>query len=217
MFQRLAPNGSLALGIKRLIDIVGGVALALVAAPLVLIVWIVVVIEDGRPGFFVQVRVGRGGVLFPLIKVRTLRRHAQSVAEVGHVSAQHVLVLRSGRLVRRFKLDELPQLLLVVSGRMSLVGPRPTVPEQVAQYGRFERRRLDVRPGLTGWAQVNGNVEVSWQDRIALDVWYVDHWSLGLDLQILWRTCKVLVAGEHVNRHHLEQALAYAHRARRDG
>jgi lipopolysaccharide/colanic/teichoic acid biosynthesis glycosyltransferase len=105
----------------------------------------------------------------------------------------------------------------VLRGDMSLVGPRPTVPEQVAEYGAFERRRLLVRPGLSGWAQVNGNVRLTWQERIALDVWYVDHWSLALDGAILFKTLAVVLLGEHPNPRALREALAYADDSDRRG
>ncbi len=104
-------------------------------------------------------------------------------------------ITRSGRFMRRFSLDEIPNLMNVLRGEMAIVGPRPTVAEQVDQYSDFQRRRLEVKPGITGWAQVNGRAAISWPERIELDVWYVDHRSFALDLRILARTIRLLATG----------------------
>ncbi len=190
--------------------------LALVAtAPLQAVVIVLILLDDGRPVIFRQLRAGRGGRPIELRKFRSMRRNEVSPLQLGQVSGGHPLVTRVGGVIRRFKVDELPQLLDVLRGDLSLVGPRPTLLEHVADYGDFERRRLSVRPGLTGWAQVNGNTELSWEDRILLDVWYVEHWSLALDLRILARTVAVIAAGERQNRQGLEEAIAHAQRAHR--
>jgi lipopolysaccharide/colanic/teichoic acid biosynthesis glycosyltransferase len=115
-----------------------------------------------------------------------------------------------GRWIRRYKVDELPQLLNVLRGDMSLIGPRPAMPEHKQKYTAFEYRRLSIRPGMTGWAQVNGGMELSWPERIVLDVWYIDHRSLWLDIAILWQTLAVVIFGEEPDRAALEEALAYA-------
>src|SRR5262249_21651862 len=115
-----------------------------------------------------------------------------------------------GRWIRRFKVDELPQLINVLRGEMSLIGPRPNIPEEVRKYTPFQRRRSNVRPGMTGWAQINGGIEISWPDRILLDVWYVEHRSLWLDAEILWRTAGVIFFGETPNAAALQEATAYA-------
>jgi lipopolysaccharide/colanic/teichoic acid biosynthesis glycosyltransferase len=120
------------------------------------------------------------------------------------------MVTPVGRWIRRFKIDELPQLLRVLRGDMTLIGPRPTVLEQVEEYTAFQRRRLHIPPGMTGWAQVNGGIEISWPERIMLDVWYVEHRSFWLDMKILWRTTAVVLFGEMPNPKSLEEAIAYA-------
>jgi lipopolysaccharide/colanic/teichoic acid biosynthesis glycosyltransferase len=120
------------------------------------------------------------------------------------------MVTPVGRWLRRFKIDELPQLLCVLRGDMTLIGPRPTVLEQVREYTAFQRRRLDVPPGMTGWAQVNGGIEISWPERILLDVWYVDHRSFWLDLKILRRTISVILFGQVPNSTSLQEAIGYA-------
>lgn len=120
------------------------------------------------------------------------------------------MVTGIGRIIRRLKIDELPQLINVLRGEMSWIGPRPTVLEQVERYTVFQRRRLDVLPGMTGWAQVNGGAEISWPDRIILEVWYVEHRSFAIDLAILFKTLAVIACGHKPNRQAYEQALRYA-------
>ncbi|MHB1327846.1 MAG: sugar transferase [Gemmatimonadales bacterium] len=196
-------------------DCLAGCFFLVLAAPLILLGWLATVIEDGRPGFFTQERIGRDGGPFVIYKLRSMRQHNASFSEVGQVFLDHPLVTRSGRWLRRLKIDEMPQLLNVIAGQMSLVGPRPTIAEQVVHYDAFARRRLAVRPGLTGWAQVNGNATLSWDDRIRLDVWYVDHWTLGLDLRILWRTLRVVLSGDRSSAEALDLAKAHENGIRR--
>jgi len=141
----------------------------------------------GAPVLFRQVRVGRDGAEFAIVKFRTMRDERWP----GEPDADRDTGL--GRRLRAASLDELPQLWNVLRGEMSLIGPRPTLPEQVRRYSPHQRRRLEVRPGLTGWAQVNGRNAIPWPERIELDVWYVDHRGPALDLRILWRTVGLLV------------------------
>ncbi len=196
--------------LKRCLDATGSTLVLALALPLFLCVAGLVLLEDRGPVFYRQRRVGLGGRPFELLKFRSLRVHDLSTEVVGQVSGSHPLVTRTGRVIRRLKIDELPQLLNVLRGDMSLVGPRPTVPEQVERYDAFQRRRLEMRPGITGWAQVNGNVQLSWDERITLDVWYVDHWSPVLDARILARTVAVVLFGERPNLQALVEARAYA-------
>jgi lipopolysaccharide/colanic/teichoic acid biosynthesis glycosyltransferase len=203
--------------VKRAVDLVVS-ALALAAAlPVLLIVSWLIYLEDGGPVLFRQRRVGLGGREFELLKFRTMRRCHPLTEATQEVGNDHPLLTRTGRVLRRFKLDELPQLINVLRDEMSLVGPRPTVPTQVVGYNAFQSRRLLVRPGMTGWAQVNGNVRLSWNERITLDVWYVDHWSLRLDARILARTLLVVLFGENPNDHALRQARLYANGSGRSG
>ena len=175
--------------LKRLFDVTLAALLLLVGAPLLGLVALAVWIDSGRPVLFGQVRTGQHGTPFTLYKFRTL------TPGVGIVSTPHDHVTRVGAWLRRWGLDELPQLWNVLRGDMSLVGPRPTLPQQVARYGAFERQRLAVRPGLTGWAQVHGRNAIPWPERIDLDVWYVRHQSLQLDVRILlWTPFALLSA-----------------------
>ncbi|MEX1358302.1 MAG: sugar transferase [Gaiellaceae bacterium] len=162
-------------------------AIALVAlSPLMLAIVLWIVLESGRPAIFRQKRVGKDGRVFEMHKFRTLR-HELSPGDDPHGHRPED-VTRSGRFLRATSLDELPQLIDVLRGDMSLVGPRADIVEQVANYEPHERRRLAVRPGITGWAQVNGRDAIPWQRRFELDVWYIEHWSLALDVRIVLMT-----------------------------
>lgn len=194
-------------------DVVERVAAALVliaATPVMIVAAIAVAIADGRPVLYSQDRVGKDGRLFRILKFRTMRVNTLTVAETGDVTAEHPLVTPLGRFLRRTKIDELPQLLSVLKGDMAMVGPRPTVLEQVEKYDAFQRRRLEMRPGLTGWTAVNGGTSFTWEERIVLDVWYIDHWSLALDLMILARTPAVLLSGGTANPAALARAREHA-------
>ena len=177
---------SVAWGIKHALDrIVAAIALV-VLSPLLLGIALWIVLESGRPAIFRQRRVGKDGRVFEMHKFRTLR-HQLSRADDPHGHTPED-VTRSGRFLRATSLDELPQLIDVLRGDMSLVGPRADIVEQVANYEPHERRRLAVRPGITGWAQVNGRDAIPWERRFELDVWYIEHWSLPLDLRIVLMT-----------------------------
>jgi lipopolysaccharide/colanic/teichoic acid biosynthesis glycosyltransferase len=175
----------------RVLAAVGLVALSPVYAGLSL--WILA--ESGRPVLFRQSRAGKGGRPFSMLKFRTMVQDAVRVGrELGlsddpfGVVPDDPRITRSGRFLRRTSLDELPQLWNVLRGDMSLVGPRPDLLEQVANYAPSDRRRLAVKPGITGWAQIHGRDEIPWEHRFELDAWYVDNWSLGLDARILLAT-----------------------------
>src|SRR5262245_26627850 len=195
---------------RRLIDIFCSWILLLLASPIFLVTALAIWFTDRGPVFYRQTRAGRHGVPFELVKFRSMKVHHISPLVVGQVRGEHPMVTPVGRLLRRFKIDELPQLLNVRRGEMALIGPRPTVLEQVADYTPFQRRRLDIPPGMTGWAQVNGGIEISWPDRILLDVWYVDHRTFWLDLKILWRTIGVILFGEAPDSTSLQEAIGYA-------
>jgi sugar transferase EpsL len=165
--------------IKAVMDRAGAALGLLLCAPLLGGLALLVRLVMGRPVFFRQLRPGRDGVPFELVKLRTMRDGAGSDAE---------RLTPFGRWLRATSLDELPELVNVLRGEMSFVGPRPLLVEYLGRYTPEQRRRHAVTPGITGWAQVNGRNAQSWEDRFALDLWYVDHWSLGLDLRILART-----------------------------
>jgi lipopolysaccharide/colanic/teichoic acid biosynthesis glycosyltransferase len=154
-------------------------------------------LEDGGPVLYRQTRVGRNGADFELLKLRTMVVGAETMGAGLSVNHGDARITRAGRVLRKLSLDELPQLWNVVRGEMSVIGPRPTLRYQVEQYDERQRHRLDVKPGITGWAQVNGRAELPWADRIELDVWYVEHRSPRLDLRILARTPAALFRGTY--------------------
>jgi lipopolysaccharide/colanic/teichoic acid biosynthesis glycosyltransferase/glycosyltransferase involved in cell wall biosynthesis len=177
--------------VKRAMDIaVGGVGL-IVAAPLMAMVAAAVWVRDGGPVLFRQRRPGYKGELFVLLKFRTMR---EARDEEGRLLADGERLTALGRLLRQLSLDELPQLWNVLGGEMSLVGPRPLLMEYLERYSQEEMRRHEVKPGITGWAQIHGRNATSWRERFALDVWYVEHWSLLLDLKIMFATVWELIA-----------------------
>jgi lipopolysaccharide/colanic/teichoic acid biosynthesis glycosyltransferase len=178
---------------KRALDVLGASVGLAIGAPLLAASALAVRLEDGGPVFFRQERVGLDGRPFEVLKLRTMIVDAHTQGAGYAVDKGDARITRVGNLLRRTSLDELPQLWNVLRGEMSLVGPRPTLSYQVEQYTERQRRRLEVRPGLTGWAQVNGRASLSWPERIELDVWYVEHRSLALDLRILLCTAAVLL------------------------
>ena len=177
---------------NRVADIAIAGSALLLASPVLAIAALAVKLEDGGPVLYRQTRVGRDGADFELLKLRTMVVGAETMGAGLSVDHGDSRITRTGRLLRKLSLDELPQLWNVVRGEMSVIGPRPTLRYQVEQYDDHQRHRLDVRPGITGWAQVNGRAELPWADRIELDVWYVEHRSPWLDLRILARTPRAL-------------------------
>ncbi|UCC72978.1 MAG: sugar transferase [Gemmatimonadota bacterium] len=174
--------------IKRLLDIaLSAVGLVTLAVPFGLIA-LAIKLDSPGPVFFRYPRLGRGGAQFVPLKFRTMVEGAVEQGLGTTLSEDDVRLTRVGVFLRGWALDELPQLWNVLKGEMSLVGPRPTFAYQVERYSEFQRRRLEVKPGITGWAQVNGRNEISWPERIELDVWYVDHARLWLDLKIVLKT-----------------------------
>jgi len=179
--------------IKRLFDIVVSLmGLAVLAIPFVLIA-LAIKLDSKGPVFFKQERVGKDGRKFICWKFRTMVEGAINQGLGVTVAQDDPRITRVGRFLRNWGLDELPQLINVLKGEMSLVGPRPTLPYQVELYDDFQKRRLDVKPGITGWALVNGRNRLPWEERIKLDVWYVDHWSIWLDFKIILKTFWVVL------------------------
>lgn len=182
-------------GLPRWLDVLlAGLGLA-VASPFLLVAAVAIKVDSRGPVFYRQQRVGLGGEMFEMLKLRTMTHGAPLGGIWDPLTADDPRVTRVGRFLRRTSLDELPNLFNVVRGEMAIVGPRPTISEQVAEYTPEQRRRLEVKPGLTGWAQVNGRASLPWEERIKLDVWYVDNRSPGLDLRILGRTVVLLATG----------------------
>lgn len=183
---------------KRVLDVVVAAIALFLAAPLVLVLAGWIKVHDQGSPWFVQERVGRHGRRFRLFKLRTMRPGPHLPAPTGKHADKHApdpRITRPGRWLRRLSLDELPQLLNVVRGEMSLVGPRPPLPEEVARYEPHELRRLSVPPGMTGLWQVSGRADLPWERWVALDLQYVDQWSLWLDLTLLARTVPAVIRG----------------------
>jgi Sugar transferases involved in lipopolysaccharide synthesis len=182
---------------KRLFDIVFASILVVVLCPLMIAIALLVWASIGRPILFRQVRPGLHGVPFELIKFRTMTDERDGA---GNLLPDASRLTRVGRMLRRSSLDELPELWNVLRGDMSLVGPRPLLMEYLPLYTPTQARRHEVRPGITGWAQINGRNELSWEERFKLDVWYVDNHSIWLDLRILWMTVVKVLKAEGISQ-----------------
>jgi lipopolysaccharide/colanic/teichoic acid biosynthesis glycosyltransferase len=182
--------------ITRVLDlVVAGLGLAL-SSPIMLAATIAIRIETPGSPIYRQRRVGRDGEPFEMLKLRTMVSGAEHHGAGMAVNYGDPRITRVGHVLRRFSIDELPNLVNVLRGEMSVVGPRPTIQAQVEQYTPVQRRRLEVKPGITGWAQINGRASLPWHERIELDIWYVDHRTLRLDLAILLKTVRLLASGE---------------------
>lgn len=180
---------------RRVFDvIVAGAGLA-IGSPLLLVAIVAIKLESHGPALYRQRRVGRDGVEFDLLKLRTMVDGAEHVGAGLAVEEHDSRITRVGALLRRTSLDELPNLVNVLRGEMSVIGPRPTIPVQVAQYTPRQRRRLAVKPGITGWAQVNGRAALPWSERIELDLHYIEHRSARLDAEIIRRTARLVLSG----------------------
>ena len=182
-------------GLPRAADLVLASFSLVAASPILAIAAMAIKLDSSGPVIYRQSRSGKAGRIFDLYKLRTMRPGADPVGVGTPVLEGDPRVTRVGRLLRRLSLDEAPNLLNVLRGEMAIVGPRPTLPAQVELYTPRQRRRLEVKPGMTGWAQVNGRAGIPWEERIELDVWYVDHRSPLLDLRILARTGRLLLTG----------------------
>jgi lipopolysaccharide/colanic/teichoic acid biosynthesis glycosyltransferase len=181
--------------IRRAIDIVGATLGLIVAAPVIAAAMVAIRLESRGHPIYKQRRVGKEGRPFDLLKLRTMVDGAESIGAGLAINENDSRITRVGGLLRRTSLDELPNLLNVARGEMSFIGPRPTIPVQVAQYTERQRGRLAIRPGITGWAQVNGRAALPWSERIELDLYYIEHRSLALDARILWRTVAIVFGG----------------------
>lgn len=182
--------------IKRLIDIVAAMVLGLLALPLLAVIFLLVRIKLGPPAIFAQTRPGLGGQPFKMLKFRTMTNETN---KLGELLSDAERLTPFGKFLRSTSLDELPELWNVLKGDMSLVGPRPLLMEYLPLYSAEQARRHHVRPGITGWAQINGRNAISWNDKFRLDVWYVDHQSFWLDISILWKTVLKVIQRDGVS------------------
>lgn len=187
--------------IKPVLDILLALLALLLLFPIFLAVLLFLTIANSGSAFFVQTRPGKNGKLFKIIKFKTMNDKKD---ENGELYPDDVRLTTVGKIVRKTSLDEIPQLLNVIKGDMSFVGPRPLLPEYLPLYSKEQARRHEVKPGITGWAQVNGRNAISWQEKFKLDVWYVDHQSFLLDMKILLRTIKKVFKSEGITA--LDQA-----------
>jgi lipopolysaccharide/colanic/teichoic acid biosynthesis glycosyltransferase len=179
----------------RALDVAVGVVGSALSAPVVALIALAIRLESPGHPIYRQTRAGRDGQPFEIYKLRTMVSGAEFLGAGLAINDGDERITRVGALLRRYSLDELPNLWNVVRGEMSIVGPRPTIPAQVAQYTERQRGRLAVKPGITGWAQINGRASLPWSERIELDLWYVSHRSLLLDLKILARTARMVLTG----------------------
>jgi lipopolysaccharide/colanic/teichoic acid biosynthesis glycosyltransferase len=182
--------------LKRQLDILVAVCALLLLGPLMLALACLICYIDGKPVLFRQERPGRDGRPFTMLKFRTM---SDARTPDGRLLPDGERLTRLGRLLRSTSLDELPEFWNVLRGEMSLVGPRPLLTSYLTRYTPEQARRHEVLPGITGWAQIHGRNAISWERRFQLDVWYVDHWSLGLDLVILWRTLAKVIRREGIH------------------
>jgi lipopolysaccharide/colanic/teichoic acid biosynthesis glycosyltransferase len=182
---------------KRALDIIGAIAGLLLCAPIAVLTALAIRITMREPVLFRQQRPGQHERLLSLLKFRTMR----TATDHGRTVPDSERLTRLGRLLRSTSVDEIPQLWNVLKGDMSLVGPRPLLPEYLPRYNDFQRRRHEIKPGITGWAQVNGRNAQTWEQKFEFDVWYIDHWSIGLDLAILWMTIAKVLQRDGISQH----------------
>jgi len=182
---------------KSIIDFIVLLILIILSFPIFLILTISLAISNKGTPFFFQFRPGQFGKIISIVKFKTMN---DAKDESGELLPDSLRLTKVGRFIRKSSLDELPQLINVLKGDMSLVGPRPLLVEYLPLYNEHQKRRHEVKPGITGWAQVNGRNAISWQEKFDLDVWYVDHCSFGLDMKILWLTILKVFKREGINQ-----------------
>ena len=183
--------------IKRLLDIVISATALILLSPFMLIIYLLVRINLGGPAFFLQERVGKDNKIFKMIKFRTMKN---STDKDGNLLSDNERLTKFGRFLRSFSIDELPELINILKGDMSLVGPRALLVQYLEHYNSEQIRRHEVLPGLTGWAQINGRNSITWCEKFKLDVWYVDNWSLWLDVKIFFLTFWKVIKREGINQ-----------------
>lgn len=183
--------------VKRLLDITISLIALIFLLPLMLLIYLLVIINLGSPAFFLQERVGKDNKIFKMIKFRTMKN---STDKNGNLLSDNERVTKFGSFLRSFSLDELPELINILKGDMSLVGPRALLVQYLGLYNDEQIRRHEVLPGLTGWAQINGRNSITWSEKFKLDIWYVDNWSLWLDIKIFFLTFWKVLKREGINQ-----------------
>ena len=183
--------------VKRLLDITISLIALIFLLPLMSLIYLLVIISLGSPAFFLQERVGKDNKIFKMIKFRTMKN---STDKNGNLLSDNERVTKFGSFLRSFSLDELPELINILKGDMSLVGPRALLVQYLGLYNDEQIRRHEVLPGLTGWAQINGRNSITWSEKFKLDVWYVDNWSLWLDIKIFFLTFWKVIKREGINQ-----------------
>jgi lipopolysaccharide/colanic/teichoic acid biosynthesis glycosyltransferase len=181
---------------RRVVDVVVSAIALVLTAPIIGLAMLVIRLESPGHPIYRQRRVGKDGEEFDMLKLRTMVSGAERMGAGMAVNEGDTRITRVGRFLRRWSIDELPNLVNVLRGEMSLIGPRPTIQVQVAQYSERQRGRLAIKPGLTGWAQIHGRTSLPWDERIELDLWYVEHRKLRTDLVVVWQTVRMLVNGD---------------------
>jgi len=181
---------------KSSIDFFAALSTLIILSPLLCLVALLIKLDSHGPVFFKHIRIGKGGKGFVSYKFRTMVEGAAKKGLGIEVAENDERITGIGKFLRRWGLDEIPQLINVLKGEMSLVGPRPALPHQVEKYSEFEKERLKVKPGITGWAQIKGRNLLSWKERIKLDIWYIENWSLWLDFKILVMTPRIILSKE---------------------
>ncbi|MCX7904019.1 MAG: sugar transferase [Caloramator sp.] len=189
---------SFQLFIKRLFDFLFSLILLIVLSPLFLIIAVLIKLDSEGEVFFRQERAGLNGRPFMIYKFRTMVKNAEKIGDGYYTGENDPRITRIGKFLRKTSLDELPQLINILKGEMSVIGPRPTLMYQVEKYDDFQRKRLLMRPGVTGLAQVNGRNSLSWPERIKYDVYYVENWNIWMDIKIFFKTFLVVLRGEGV-------------------
>lgn len=183
--------------IKRIIDILVSLIALIFLSPVLLIIYLLVIVNLGTPAFFLQERVGKNNKVFKMIKFRTMK---DARDKDGNLLSDNERVTKFGSFLRSFSLDELPELINILKGDMSLVGPRALLVQYLEYYNDEQIRRHEVLPGLTGWAQINGRNSITWREKFELDVWYVDNWSIWLDIKIFFLTFWKVIKREGINQ-----------------
>ena len=184
--------------LKRFLDIILSLIVLVLLSPIIILTAIAIKIEDSGPIFYQSNRVGKNGTVFKMWKFRSMIVNAENMGEKWGYAKNDPRITKVGNLLRNTSLDEIPQIFNILKGEMSIIGPRPGLKYQVEKYNDFQKQRLLVKPGVTGWAQVNGRHELKWSQKIELDVWYIKNWSIWLDLRIFIKTIFIVLSRKGV-------------------